>query len=225
MGLWYFHMTFTTNWRSPQRQYKERPTLYSQSKQRGWGRGEKCLLTRQNASPWEKCTTTLLHTYMYMYMYIIKDNIAIVYEACSYLFRALSISMVTSTESAIVMGWRSSNILHDSRLSKSVLLAVHWRWWLCKAYDAWMYGHKNDYSGYFLYLMHTNQAHYPTCVLQYEYMCAALPSLYSSHPTPSLSYSSTDQCNWTGVQRSQCKAATSLHNYLRTCSSSSPRVI
>ena len=52
-------------------------------------------------------------------------------ERCeTHLFRALSISMVTRTERAIVMGWRSSNTLQETP-EKTALSAVHCMWWLC----------------------------------------------------------------------------------------------
>ena len=41
--------------------------------------------------------------------------------------------MVTRTDRAIVMGWRSSNILHDSMFEKSGLSSVHFRWLLCES--------------------------------------------------------------------------------------------
>ena len=46
------------------------------------------------------------------------------------LLRALSISMVTRMERAMVMGWRSSNTLQEDRPTKSGFSAVHFKWWL-----------------------------------------------------------------------------------------------
>lgn len=54
---------------------------------------------------------------------LIDQNIASV----TYLFRALSISMVTSTDRAMVIGWRSSK-MSQSRFSNSVLFSWHVRW-------------------------------------------------------------------------------------------------
>ena len=51
-------------------------------------------------------------------------------DAITDLLRALSISMVTRTERAMVMGWRSSNTLQDPRSRKSGFSAVHCKWWL-----------------------------------------------------------------------------------------------
>ena len=44
------------------------------------------------------------------------------------LLSALSISMVTRTERAMVMGWRSANTLQLSRSENTSFSLVHWRW-------------------------------------------------------------------------------------------------
>lgn len=48
-----------------------------------------------------------------------------------YLFRALHISIVTSTDSAMVIGYGDSNTW-QSRPSNSGLSGAHWRKWLCR---------------------------------------------------------------------------------------------
>ena len=65
--------------------------------------------------------------------YLESSSIEKYVQCVSHLLSALSISMVTRTDRAIVMGWRSSNILHDSMFENSGLSSVHLRWLLCES--------------------------------------------------------------------------------------------
>lgn len=64
-------------------------------------------------------------------------------KGLTYLFRALHISMVTSTDRAMVMGYGDSNTW-QSRPSKSGLSGAHWRKWLYRGREAVGWGWRGE---------------------------------------------------------------------------------